>query len=574
MARLLPRYLRRWAWRDPRLLLSLLRLLCSAPGRRYLWHLLHTRPGTWRAGLGAFLVARHGLLLGNLDRPAETAVTASPVWDRARWESLFAAPDPWGYGSTYEQTKYRHTLELLPEGAIGSALELACAEGHFTVQLAPHVGRLLAADIAAPALRRAAERCAGHEHVSFRQLDMRRDPLPGDFDLVVCSEVLYYIGDGADLARFARRLARAVKPGGHILLTHAKAVVDDPATTGFDWQVGFAAEHIGRTFARRPELEFLRELRTPIYRVQLFRRRTEPERGTRRPREVVERGNGDLAGLAATINWGGCSVTRSEAAHAWVTRRLPILMYHRIGTDGPGELSPYRIPPEQFERQLAYLRRHGYRSISLAEWCHAREQRDGIVADRAVLITFDDGYRDFLTDAWPLLRDYGFGAALFVTTGHVGGCAEWDRAFGTPAELLGWDELRGLAAAGVEIGAHGRTHAALNRLSLARMVAEGRDSRQRLEAELGRPIVTMAYPFGEQNLMVRRAMAGCGYQAGLTTLPGLASLGDNVMSMPRQLISGDEDFDAFVAKLGRPERATIDRRIRYAWARYGRQNLI
>ncbi len=77
--------------------------------------------------------------------PAPNAV---PVWDRAKWESLFAQPDPWGYSSDYEQTKYEHTLELLPEGPIGRALELACAEGHFTAQLAPRVGSLVAADIA------------------------------------------------------------------------------------------------------------------------------------------------------------------------------------------------------------------------------------------------------------------------------------------------------------------------------------------------------------------------------------------------------------------------------------------
>ena len=109
---------------------------------------------------------------------------------------------------------------------------------------------------------------------------------------------------------------------------------------------------------------------------------------------------------------------------------------------------------------------------------------------------------------------------------------------GEPAALLGWDELRGLAAAGLEVGAHGRTHAYPTRLSEARMVAEGRESRRRLEAELGRPVTLMAYPFGDENRMVRRAMAGCGYVAALTTRPGLSRLGDNPMGMPRQLVGG------------------------------------
>ncbi len=403
---------------------------------------------------------------------------------------------------------------------------------------------------------------------------MRRDPLPTGFDLIVCSEVLYYIGDGADLARFARRVADAIAPGGHLLLTHANAVVDDPDATGFDWQVGFAAKHIGATFARRQEFEFVRELRTPVYRVQQFRRRPRPAPPLPRAREVIECSAGPMAGLVAAINWGGCAVTRLEAANAWVTRALPILMYHRIALDGPAALATYRVSPDRFERQLGYLRRHGYRSISLARWCEERRRRDGIVDDRVVLITFDDGYRDFLTDAWPLLQAYEFGATLFVTTDHVGGRAEWDRAYGEPAALLGWDELRGLAAAGLEVGAHGRTHAYLTRLPEARMVAEGRESRRRLEAELGRPVTIMAYPFGDENRLVRRAMAGCGYVAALTTRPGLSRLADNAMGMPRQLVAGDDDLDTFIGKLGRPSRATLDRRLRYAYLRRARANLM
>jgi peptidoglycan/xylan/chitin deacetylase (PgdA/CDA1 family) len=289
---------------------------------------------------------------------------------------------------------------------------------------------------------------------------------------------------------------------------------------------------------------------------------------------MVERAAGDLGGLAASVNWGGCAVTRRDAAHSWVTRALPILMYHRIASDGPSELAAYRVPRDRFERQLAYLRRHGYRTISLARWHEARDRRDGIIDDRAVALTFDDGYRDFLTETWPLLCAYGFGATLCVTTDWVGGRAEWDSFYGEPAELLGWDELRSLAAAGVEIAAHGRSHAYLTRLPQARLVAEGIESRLRLESELGRPVTAMAYPYGDENRLVRRTMAGCGYVAALTTRPGLARLADDPMSMPRQLIAGDDDLDAFVAKLGRPTRATLDRRLVYAWRCRARTNLI
>ena len=574
LPRLLPRYLRRRAWRDPRLLARLLRLAASARGRRFLWHLLHTAPRRWGPSLAAFLVHHRAAILGREQALAAGLDGGPHVWDRARWESLFAVPDPWGYGSDYEQTKYEHTLELLPEAPIRRALELACAEGHFTVQLAPRVETLVAADIAAKALERAAARCAGLDHVSYRQLDMRRDPLPSGFDLIVCSEVLYYIGDGADLRRFARRLAGALLPGGHLLIAHANAVVDDPGETGFDWQVGFGAQHIGMTMARAGGLELLRELRTPVYRVQLFRRPSAPGHRPAPARELIERPTGDLGGLVASINPGGCAVTRTEAANAWTTRAVPILMYHRIADAGPEALAPYRVSPAQFERQLAYLRRHGYRTISLGQWLAALRDRDGLIDDRAVVLTFDDAYRDFLTDAWPLLCRHGFGATMFVPTDQVGGRAEWDRSYGEPAPLMSWDELRQLAGHGLEIGAHTCSHPYLTRIGASRLMAEGRVAKARLEAELGRTVELLAYPYGDQNLKVRRAMAATGYTAAVTTQPGLSRLGDNPMALPRQLVAGGDDLDAFVAKLGPPTRATLDRRLRYRFVRLTRKNLM
>jgi hypothetical protein len=106
------------------------------------------------------------------------------------------------------------------------------------------------------------------------------------------------------------------------------------------------------------------------------------------------------------------------------------------------------------------------------------------------------------------------------------------------------------------------------------MLAEGRRSKERLELELGQPVVTMAYPYGDNHLLVRRAMAACGYTGAVTTAPGLSRLGDNPMALPRQLIGAADDMDSFIAKLGRPQRATLDRRLRYRYLRWARENLM
>ena len=159
------------------------------------------------------------------------------------------------------------------------------------------------------------------------------------------------------------------------------------------------------------------------------------------PREVTEAATADLGGLIASLDFGGCAISRSEAAYTWTTRQLPILMYHRIADHGPEALAPYRVSPESFERQLAYLRRHGYTTITLGRWIAALRSGEGRVPGRAVVLTFDDAYRDFVTAAWPLVRRYGFMATVFVVADHVGGRAEWDRACGEPAELASWDDL-------------------------------------------------------------------------------------------------------------------------------------
>ena len=124
--------------------------------------------------------------------------------------------DPWGYTNTYEKRKYEQTLSLLPSIPAARALEIGCAEGHFTEQLAPRVERLLAADISSIALQRAATRCSRLRNIDFRQLDIVKDRIDGNYDLITCSEVLYYIGM-AHLADVARKLCRPSRPAAHSL---------------------------------------------------------------------------------------------------------------------------------------------------------------------------------------------------------------------------------------------------------------------------------------------------------------------------------------------------------------------
>lgn len=195
------------------------------------------------------------------------------VWNRFCFEMVFAlASDPWQYTSVHAQTKYDHVLQLLLSSPISRVLELACAEGHFSVQLAPHVDRLTCADISQIALNRAAKRCTVHQlyNIEFVHLDITKDLLPGSFDLIVCSEVLYYVGGKSNLQKVCCKLADALAPGGYLITTNANRVNDESASTRSGWLRPYGAQVIGETLASTPRLQLVKEIRTAFFRTHLF----------------------------------------------------------------------------------------------------------------------------------------------------------------------------------------------------------------------------------------------------------------------------------------------------------------
>lgn len=197
------------------------------------------------------------------------------LWQRFCFEMTFVLEsDPWKHASAYQQMKYEQTLKLLPSTPIVRALELGCAEGYLTVKLAPHVGNLIAADISQIAIARATVHCTAHqlENVGFVRLDMTNDPLPSSNDLIVCSEVLYYVNGHTGLQAACCKLVDALKPGGYLLTAHSLRVDNEPERTKFDWILPFGAQLIGDTLASTYHLRLVKELRIPRCRIQLFQR--------------------------------------------------------------------------------------------------------------------------------------------------------------------------------------------------------------------------------------------------------------------------------------------------------------
>jgi peptidoglycan/xylan/chitin deacetylase (PgdA/CDA1 family) len=467
---------------------------------------------------------------------------------RAYWEELFQEPDPWNYGSSYEQEKYARQLHLIPARSIHRALELACAEGLFTLMLAPRVERLIAADISATALKRARDRCRSLENIEFLQLDLAVDPLPENLDLIVCSEVLYYLDDEADLEQVVRRLTAALKPGGHILTAHAFVIGDDTSSTGFDWENRWGARTINRVFSRIPGLALERSLCTELYRIDRFVRLVEgqptfePEIETLPIHAEIE------TDVARCILWGGATARRADLAVTERHERIPVLMYHRIADAGPAGLAPYRVSSEMFRAQMAWLRRNGYHTIVSEELAWFLDNRHLFVG-RPVLISFDDGYEDFAEQAWPILRTHDFRADVFVVTDLVGKAAEWDRHLGKPAPLMDAQTIVELAGQGVSFGSHLATHRGADGLSTRELAEELARSRATLTHWLTRPVNSFASPYGLTDERLRRLAAECGFRIGFSTQPGVANLKDDPLNLPRIEVHGGLTLEAFIKQM-------------------------
>jgi len=197
---------------------------------------------------------------------------------------------------------------------------------------------------------------------------------------------------------------------------------------------------------------------------------------------------------------------------------VPILVYHRIIVDdSPRDPSGFAMPVSQFERQMRYLHDRGYRCLSLTELLQL-SRYELPQRDRAFVLTFDDGYEDFLTHAYPILRRYRFTATVFLITDWVRKESHRRRTQDVP--MLTWEQVRALHDEGISFGSHTCTHPHLPDLSSEEIWYELTASKQRLEAELGQEISVLAYPYGESNSEVRRLAVQADYEAACGVIVG------------------------------------------------------
>ena len=136
----------------------------------------------------------------------------------------------------------------------------------------------------------------------------------------------------------------------------------------------------------------------------------------------------------------------------------PIIGYHSISDDD----SYISLSPAMFTVQMRYLNDAGYRVVSFDRFITDIDE-NGTLPERTLVLTFDDGLKDFYTAAWPVLRQFDFSATVFVPTDYIGDKSRWYADYGlAPVAMLDWDEIRELATTGIDIQSHGCSHRPLN----------------------------------------------------------------------------------------------------------------
>ena len=227
---------------------------------------------------------------------------------------------------------------------------------------------------------------------------------------------------------------------------------------------------------------------------------------------------------------------------------VPVLAYHRVTPSPEPALARFAVDPTAFGSQMAWLRAEGWSPISLAEF-EAHVWDCAPLPERPVLLTFDDGYRDFATNAMAVLEEFGVPAAVFLPTAHVGGHSVWDARFGPPVPLMGWAEIEALAGRGIAFAAHGRSHVRLTALSHSDLISELVEPPREIAARLGTPVTAMAYPYGAADEAVARSLWWTGARLGFTMEGRRWRRSDNAMFIPRLEVRGDMDLTEFSAMM-------------------------
>jgi peptidoglycan/xylan/chitin deacetylase (PgdA/CDA1 family) len=228
-------------------------------------------------------------------------------------------------------------------------------------------------------------------------------------------------------------------------------------------------------------------------------------------------------------------------------------MYHSISEEEErGTPAYFRIhtAPQVFAEHLKFLHDNSYTVIGLDE-ATSILSGGSRSPEKPVVLTFDDGYRDFHLNAFRALREFSAAATVFLPTAFIGA----QRRTFKGQECLTWNEVRELHRSGISFGSHTLTHPDLRAVTDRQLWRELSESKDTIEQELGAAVTSFAYPyaFPQRDRGFRRVLGDvlqqCGYRCGVSTILGTASRGEDLFAIRRLPINSADDRAFFSAKL-------------------------
>ncbi|MBG9914905.1 polysaccharide deacetylase family protein [Bacillus sonorensis] len=208
--------------------------------------------------------------------------------------------------------------------------------------------------------------------------------------------------------------------------------------------------------------------------------------------------------------------------------RIPILMYHSISSG-----NSLRVPEAEFRGHMKWLKENGYYTLTPEE-AYTVLTEDKMPRKKSVLITFDDGYTDNYTKAYPILKEYGMKATIFMIGKSVNG-----------SHHLTAKQMKEMSQNGISIESHTISHVELNGLTPERQLSEMTRSKKQFDAMFGQNTVMLSYPVGRYNETTLKLAKQAGYQMAVTTEPGAASRKQGMHALHRVRISPGMTPEAF-----------------------------
>jgi len=222
---------------------------------------------------------------------------------------------------------------------------------------------------------------------------------------------------------------------------------------------------------------------------------------------------------------------------------LSVLMYHSIANN---EVF-FTVKPEIFAKQMKYLKDKNYRVASLKKIIEILKS-DNLLPSKTIALTFDDGFKGFYLNAWPILEKYQLPATVFLAVDFIG--KTMNNSVNIPLEVMNWNQIRQLHKSGlVEFGSHTLSHPKLKELKPDLLMAEINKSKQIIEQQLQVPCDFFAAPKGGYDDISLKAIKKAGYIAAFGIKPGFINREDDLFALKRNSVNKYTTFIQFKAKL-------------------------